>query len=117
MTTLIEQVQAVLAPCVTGGSWYANNTTGTPVFPYIVFLRIVSPMNNSLIGPSDVQNTLFQIDIFSKSVSEMKALEDTVTNALINAPFTAIQQDQRDGYEPDIQAFRCGLDFSCWSNN
>lgn len=117
MSTLIENVQATLSPLVAGGCWYATNTAQPPVFPFITFQRIVSPTNNSFAGPSDVQNTIFQIDIFSRQMSELIPLQATIEAAFVAATYTAIQQDQRDGYEPDIKAFRCSMDYSCWSAN
>lgn len=117
MATLIEQMQAVLSPLASGGSWYANNTAQSPAYPYIVFLRVVSPTNVSFDGASDVQNTLFQIDIFSQRAGEANAIEVALEAALAAAPFTAIQLDQRDGYEDPVRAFRCSVDYSCWSSN
>lgn len=117
MTTLIEQVQATIAPIVSGGAWYGVNTTEPPVYPYAVFLRIVSPTNVTLQGPSDVQNTIFQIDIFSRTVAEGQALEAALEAAMNTAPFSSVQIDQRDGYEPEVKAFRFTGDYSVWSSN
>lgn len=117
MSTLIEDMLAVLGPLAAGRAWYGVNQTEPPVYPYIVFLRIVSPTNNSFDGMSDVQNTVFQIDCFSQRILEAQAVEKSVENALAAAPFTAIQQDQRDGYEGAVKAYRCSTDYSCWSSN
>lgn len=107
----------MLDPLATGGAWYGVNMTEPPVYPYIVYLRIVSPTNNSFDGQSDVQNTVFQIDCFSQRISEAQAVEKAVETALSTAMFTAIQQDQRDGYESAVKAYRCSTDYSCWSAN
>ena len=117
MSTLIENMQAVLAPLAAGGAWYAVNSVEPPVYPYIVFQRIISPTNNTLLGASDVQNTIIQIDIYSNLISEAATLAVTLASALAAAPFTAIQQSSQDLYEPDVKAHRVSSDWSCWSAN
>lgn len=117
MTTIIEQVQAALAPLAAGGCSYAVNENVPPVYPYIVFMRVVSPTNVSLGGPSDVQNSLFQIDAWGLQISVADAVERAIEAALAAASFTAIQQDQRDGYDENAKAYRCSADYSIWSAN
>lgn len=118
MTTLIEQVQAVLSPLAAGGSWYAANTQEPSVYPYIVFLRIVSTTNNTLAGPTDLQNTRIQIDVYSHLISEAAAIEAAVEAAMSAASvFGSVQLSQQDTYEAEVQAFRCSSDYSVWSVN
>lgn len=118
MTTLIEDVQAVLAPLASGGSWYAVNTAEPPTYPYITFMRIVSVSNYTFAGPTDLQNTRVQVDVVSRSISEAQAIETAVEAAMAAASaFASVQISQQDIYEPDVKAYRCSADFSVWSTH
>lgn len=118
MTTLVESVQSVLAPLVpAGGSWYQINTAEPPTLPYIVFGRIPSPANVTLQGPSGLQNTRLQIDLYSRSVQELIALGDALETAMAAASFTNVQLTQRDLYEADTKLHRSCYEFSVWSTN
>lgn len=115
MTTLVEDIQAVLNPLVTGDAWYMVNTAQPPTYPYIVWQRIVSTSNNTLEGPTDTQNTRIQIDIYSRSVAEAESLEASLEAAMKAAPFTNVPISSQDLYEPEIRAFRVMKDYSVWS--
>ena len=118
MSTLIEQVQVILAPLAVGGSWYSVNTLTTPTYPYITFQRIIANENNTLDGPSDVQNTIFQVDAWALHISEAEALRKSIRDALTAATgFTAIQLHRHDLYETKVKAHRCIADYSCWSSD
>ncbi len=117
MSTLIEQMQAVLAPLATGGSWYAVNTLTTPTYPYITFQRITSATSQTMEGPTDVQNTLFQVDAWALRISEASVLATAIHTALQAAAFTAIQIRKHDLWEKDVKAHRCIADYSCWSSD
>ena len=118
MATLTEQLQSTLSPLAAGGSWYGINTTEPPVYPYIIFNRIVSSTNNTLSGPSNLQNTRVQVDVFSLRQSDASAIELAVEQAMTAATaFGSIQISQQDTYEAEVKAFRCSADFSVWSVN
>lgn len=117
MSTLIEDIQSVLNPLAAGGSWYAVNTSEPPAYPYIVWQRIVSTANNNLRGPSDLQNTRIQVDLYCLKVSDMADLEVAVEAAMRSAVFTNLPLSSVDMYEPEIRAYRCSKDFSVWSTN
>ncbi len=117
MATLIESVQAVLEPLASGGSWYEVNTTEPPAAPYIVFSRIPSPANVTLQGPSNLQNTRLQIDLYSRSVQELLSLGDSIEAAMAAAGFTNVPLTQRDMYEPDTKLYRTSYEYSVWSTN
>ena len=115
--TLIESIQAVLNPLVAGGSWYQVNTAEPATLPYIVFGRIASPANVTLQGPSQLQNTHLQIDIYSRTVQELSGLGDNVEAAMASAGFTNVQLTARDLYEPDTRLHRSCYEYSVWSSN
>lgn len=115
MTTLVEDVQAVLNPLAAGGAWYMVNTMQPPTFPFIVWQRIVSTSNNTLDGPTDTQNTRIQIDIYSRSVAEAESIEAALEAVMKSAPFTNVPISSQDLYEPEVRAFRVMKDYSVWS--
>ena len=118
MATLIEQLQSTLSPLAAGGCWYAINTAEPPVYPYIVFMRIVSTTNVALGGPSNLQNTRFQVDVYSRQISEASSVELAVEQAMNAATlFSSVQISQQDTYESEVKAYRCSADFSVFSVN
>lgn len=117
MTTLIEDLQTLLAPLASGGSWYGVNTTEPPVYPFIVFNRVVSTPNVSLDGPSDLQNTRVQIDIYSRQISEAASIEAALEAAMVAWPVTNVPLSSMDMYEDTVRAFRVSKDYSVWARN
>ena len=117
MTTLIEDLQALLDPLAAGGCTYIINTDEPPVVPYITFQFIVSTTNNSLAGASDLQNTRVQIDIFAQGPSDMVSISAALESAMAGASFTNVQLSQQDLYEDPVRLFRRMYDYSVWSKN
>lgn len=117
MTTLVESIQAALNPLAAGGSWYGVCTAQPPVLPYIVFRRIPSATNNNFSGPSDLQNTRVQVDLYAASVSGLVALGVAVEAAMAAAAFSNVRLSSQDLYEPDTKLHRTSIDFSVWSTN
>lgn len=118
MTTLIEQLQArLLALNPAGGVHYGINPTEPAVYPYIVWQRVISSANAVLQGPTDLQNTRVQIDIYSRRISEavplVSALEELMrTWAVQNVPISSM-----DLFEDTLRVFRVTKDYSIWSSN
>lgn len=117
MTTLIEDIQAVLNPLTVGGAWYAVNTAEPPTYPYIVWQRIVSTTNNTFEGASNLQNTRIQVDVFAQKVSDLDTASKAVIAAIAAAPFKSLQLSSQDLYEEPVRAFRSSIDFSVWATN
>jgi hypothetical protein len=119
MTTLAETLQAVLDPLAIGGSWFMENTQTPPVYPYIVWMNVVSNANVSLEGASDLQNTRVQIDIFhtssaSGAAQALGTIEAAVraamaASSLVNVPLTSY-----DMSVPEVRAYRRVLEYSIW---
>lgn len=118
MTTLVQDINAALVALVpAGGVWNAVNTAEPAVFPYVVFLRVISTSNNSLGGPSDLQNTRIQVDVIDRQYSSAAGLARQVQAALLAAFATCIPLSSFDVYEDAIKAFRVSADFSIWATN
>jgi Protein of unknown function (DUF3168) len=117
MSTLIEDLHTLLAPLAAGGAWYAVNTTEPPVYPYIVVQRVASDANASLGGPSNLQNTRLQVDIYALRIADAAAIE-----LLVEAAFGAwatqnVPLLSQDFFEDPTRAFRVSKDYSVWAVN
>ena len=117
MTTLLEDLQALLSPLASGSSWYGVNTTEPPAYPFIVFNRVSSTPNVSLQGPSDLQNTRVQIDIFSRSPAEAVSIESALEAAMAAWSVTNVPLSSQDMYEDAVKAWRVSKDYSVWARN
>jgi hypothetical protein len=118
MTTLVQDIKTLLDTLTpAGGTWYQVNTTEPPVYPFIVFNRIFTPLNVAFDGPSDLQNTRVQIDIYSQSVAESVAIETTLEAAMLAWSVSNVPLSSQDTYEPDIKARRIIKDYSVWATN
>ncbi len=117
MTTLIEDLRAVLNPLAAGGAWYGVNSTEPPVYPFIVFMRISSTPNVNLQGTSNLQNTRVQIDIYSRQISEAASIETALEAAMAAWGTKNVPVSSADIYEDVVRAFRVTKDYSCWSTN
>lgn len=117
MTTLIEDLQAILNPLAVGGCWYMLNDQEPPTIPFIVFQAIASTTNNTLQGPSNLQNTRIQIDVFGYRISDVNATSNAIESALLASSIGSIQLSTQDLYEPAVKLSRRILDYSVWSTN
>jgi hypothetical protein len=118
MTTLVEDMQTLLTTLgCAGGSWYGINTTEPPVYPFTVFQRVASNPNVTLDGPSDLQNTRFQIDIFSLQISEAISLETALEAAMATWSVSNVPLSSQDQFEEAGKVYRIIKDYSVWSTN
>jgi hypothetical protein len=123
MTTLIQDVQAALAPCVpTGGAWYCVNMREPPaedgggrVAPFIVWQRIASVDNVTLQGPSNLQNTRLQVDIFAPHVEDAESVR-VAADAALAAAFGSkiLPLSSQDVYEAPARLVRIIREYSLW---
>lgn len=117
MTTLIEDIQALLNPLAVGGCWYMLNDQEPPTIPFIVFQSISSTTNNTLQGPSNLQNTRIQIDVFGYRTSDVTAVSNAIESALFASNIGNIQLSTQDLYESEVKLSRRTMDYSVWSTN
>ena len=116
MTTTVEQLQAALLPCASGGAYQDIAIQGA-VAPYIVWTQIVSTTNNTLAGATNMQNMRIQIDVWAKTPAIRQTVVAAVVAAMAAAPFANLQISTQNLYESETKLFRTILDFSVWSAN
>lgn len=117
MTVLIEDLQALLMPLADGGAWYAVCTASPVPSEYIAWQRVASSPNVSLGGPSDLQNTRVQIDIYARTVARAAAIEAAVEAAMAGSSIVNVPLASQDIFEPDTRLFRVIKDYSVWARN
>lgn len=117
MSAILDQfamaLQSVQAP---GGAWYGVNTSQPLVAPFITMQRIASASNVTLLGPSDLQSTRMQIDVFSETIKEADAYMKAV-DAALSAVFgaAAVPGVSQDLYEAPVKLWRITKDFTVQS--
>ena len=116
-TTLTQDIQALLLPLASGGVWYGANTQEPPSYPYITWLDVSSSPNVSLQGPSLLQNTHIQIDIFSLYAAESQTIEVAIEAAFIASSITNVPLSSADQYEDMVRAYRITKEYSVWAVN
>lgn len=114
--TLEEQIYAVLAPLAAGGAWPLIAAQGTHP-PYIVYSDVLSTIENTLLGSTNIQNSRMQIDGYHTSYSAMKTLGLAIEDALAASAIVNIQLSEQVFYEADPKLYRISLDYSLWSSN
>lgn len=115
---LIEDVGALLAALApAGGVWYAAKTKQEAVYPYIVFQRVISVANVTLGGPSNLQNTRLQIDLYGDTLSALVALETALEAAMAAWAVQNVPLTSQDLYEEEVGLYRISKDFSIWSTS
>lgn len=118
MTVLIQDVQALLAALApAGGVFYGLNTMQPVVYPYIVWMRVVSTPNVALGGPSALQNTRLQIDIYSRKVQEAASIETQIEAAFAAWAVQNVPLASFDMVDHDTRAYRVVKEFSVWASN
>ncbi len=110
--SLQTELQAVLAPLATGGAWNLRTAQNT-VPPYIVWQRVVSTINNSTLGASDVQNTRVQIDAYAREYPAVDALACAIA-AAVGGGFNGVKLSEQDFFEDETKLYRISQDFSVW---
>lgn len=116
MTTLVEDVQALLATLApAGGVFYGLNTVEPASYPYIVWLRVASAANADLRGPSDLQNTRVQIDIYGATLASAVALEAALDAEMAAWNVQNVPLLSFDLIDSDTRAYRVVKEFSVWA--
>jgi hypothetical protein len=117
MTTLLEDLQALLNPLAAGGAHPGLNEAQPPVYPYITWQRIVSVPNVALLGASALQNTRVQVDVYSNRLAEADTVAKAVAAALAASSVVNVPVSAQDLVDAETRAFRVSRDYSVWANN
>lgn len=116
MTTIQETLAALLNPLAAGGASpevQIQNAT----FPYIVYRRLASKVNNTLDGNGNprINNTLFEVTSWAQSYAAAVALAAQVAAAMQGWTVQNVLQSEHDDYEADVKLYRVIQTYSAWS--
>jgi hypothetical protein len=126
VSTLLQDIQAALVALAPNGrsanfAWNMVNTAEPAVYPYVIFQRVISTDNNTLSGPTSLQNTRIQVDVIDRQAGAADALATQVRTALLAAfstfPQACVPLTTFDAYEDAVKAFRVSADYSIWATN
>jgi Protein of unknown function (DUF3168) len=84
---------------------------GTAI-PYIVYGRVVSPVENLLAGNGSppINNTRMQIDVYSNTYASVQTTAASVRSAMQGWTVQNVSQGEQDFYEQDTRLHRVLLD-------
>lgn len=118
MATLVEDLVALLSTLApAGGVWYGANTNTPPTYPYIVVQRVASEANVALGGPSLMQNTRVQVDIYARSVAESVSIESALEALFAGWSVQNVPLLSQDYFDEEVRAYRVSKDYSVWATN
>lgn len=85
------------------------NEQGSPSVapPWITFTLVDQVYGDTYCGPAE-ENSALQVDVYSRTVDEARALREQVIAALVPLGFT--QMSKTGGYEPDTGLRRATLE-------
>lgn len=107
---LLESIQASLTTAV--GRCYPMTSPVKPVTPFAIYSQITNLPQVNMATEVSIENTRIQVDVFSKSYSEVQTKADAVRSAMI--ALGGIPQSAGDIYESEVKLYRVTQDFSFW---
>lgn len=115
MTTIQETLQALLEPLAAGGS-SPEEAMQNSTFPYIVYTRMASPVNNVLEGNGNprINNTKFELSIWAQSYAQSVATAAAVVAAMRGWSVQNVLTAEYDLYESDVKLYRVIQEYSVW---
>ena len=84
--------------------------------PYIVYARVISPVENVLAGNGNppINQTRMQIDVYAQSYASAQATAASVITAMQGWTKQNVSHGAQDLYEADTRLHRVLLDYSIW---
>ena len=83
--------------------------------PYVIYTLINDKFDNCSMGMTDLKESLYQIDAYSKQSKEVDAIMESVITALNNATsFSAVMYSVTNSIENDGEVYRSRIEFNAW---
>lgn len=116
MSTIQEQLYALLNPLAPGGCSPEVSVQDTQLYPYIVYRRMVSPINNVLEGNGNprINNTVFEITSWAQTYGDSITQAAAVTAAMQGWTVQNVLTREHDMFEADVRLYRVIQEFSIW---
>ena len=115
MTTIQEQLFTLLDPLAAGGA-SPEVQVQNDVYPYIVYRRLISPINNILDGNGNppINNTVFEVTSWAQTYAAAVSLAALVSAAMRGWNVQNVMTREHDQFESDVRLFRVIQEFSVW---
>jgi hypothetical protein len=110
--TVEETVFAALSPLVPGERVYPVVLPQDCAFPAIRYSTAYATREVSLCGIAGLNRSTVQVDLFAREFSELRALRESVLQAMIALPLTNVLTMEQDGFDSDARLFRWLFRFS-----
>lgn len=116
MTTIQEQLYTLLNPVVAGGASPEVAIQDTTVFPYTVYRRLVSPINNVLDGNGNppINQTIFEITTWAQTYADAVNGAAAVAAAMLGWTVQNVMTRENDMFEADVRLYRVIQEYSVW---
>ena len=116
MTTIQEQLFALLDPLAPGGASPEVSIQDSQQYPYIVYRRLVSPINNILDGNGNppINQTIFEVTSWAQTYAASVSQAAAVSAAMRGWTVQNVQTREHDQYEADVRLYRVIQEFSVW---
>lgn len=113
--TIQEQLTTLLSGATTAGlQVYPLTAPDQTVAPYITYQTVSANSENVLSGGSGLINTRMQIDVYSGSYLQARAIAAQVDVLMTGWSVQNISQPSQDLYEDPVKLFRVLLEYSIW---
>jgi hypothetical protein len=114
--SILADFDALASP-VFAGRVYRNSAGDSPTVPYATFFRVVGIEGSTLDrngGTDNETNTRIQLDVYSRSGTELDTLVGAMKAALKAWSVSNVILMEMDDYESDTKLHRTTLDISTW---
>jgi hypothetical protein len=110
-----EDLVALLGPTFSSRV-YGGIAAEKTLFPYVVYQRIISPIENILDGNGNppINQTRMQIDCWSQSYASAQAAAVLVRGLMKGWSVQNVEISEQDLYEFDTRLHRVLMDYSIW---
>jgi len=87
------------------------------IYPAVTYERVIgTPQTNLAGGDGGMVNVRVQIDVWSRSYDQARALSELIRSRMqaTASTFRSVCLSDQDFYESESKVHRSSLDFSCW---
>ena len=116
MSTVPEQFVALMSTVSPNGA-YPLVAKATAAYPYVVYQRVVSVVENVLTGNGNppIENTRLQVDSWGQTYAEAVTLSAAVATAMRGWALQNVLLFSQDDYDEEAKAYRVIQDYSIYS--
>lgn len=112
---MIAQDLVTTLAALAGGRLYPGVAPQDAIDPFMVYQLIAGVPQSDFDGASNLTNSRYQVDCYSRTKSTADTLAASVRSAMNGASlFESVCVLQQDLYEDEPRLYRVSMDFSIW---